>query len=144
MSSIMYTARCALKTNEEIEICSAYKNIQPFTKQLTKGFCRYTALSLRPFYFVHTCGVRVVFGDHRALGICKSLVCTESHGPLSLRFRHSHAVQIFLVSDLEMMRESQFLVRAAASCRSTLNPVRMFTPAIKSIGSLCSMYNHAR
>ena len=27
-------------------------------------------------YFVHACGVRVVFVDHGALGICKSLVCT--------------------------------------------------------------------
>ena len=42
---------------------------------MRKGFfpvC--TALSLRPFYFVHTCGVRVVFEDHGALAICKSLV----------------------------------------------------------------------
>ena len=44
--------------------------------------CLYTALSVRPLYFVHTCGVQVSFGDHGALGICKSLVCTANRGPL--------------------------------------------------------------
>ena len=44
--------------------------------------CPYTALSLRPFYFVHAFGVLVVFVDQGALGICKSPVCTENHGPL--------------------------------------------------------------
>ena len=48
----------------------------------------YAALSLPPFFFVHTCGVRVVLGDHGAPDICKSLVCTENHGPLC-------AVQLF-------------------------------------------------
>ena len=42
----------------------------------------YAALSLPPFFFVHTCGVRVVFGDNGALSICKSLLCTENPGPL--------------------------------------------------------------
>ena len=43
-----------------------------------------TTLSLRPFYLVlvHVCGVRVVFLDHGALGICNSSVCTYNHGPL--------------------------------------------------------------
>ena len=36
----------------------------------------HTTLSLRPFHFVHACGVPVVFVDHGALGICKSPVCT--------------------------------------------------------------------
>ena len=41
--------------------------------------------SLRPFYFVHACGVRIVFVDHGALGICKSPVCTLNHVPLCPR-----------------------------------------------------------
>ena len=35
MSLSIYTARCVLKTNEEIEICLAQKNILPLTKQLS-------------------------------------------------------------------------------------------------------------
>ena len=70
MSSI-YTACSVLKTNEEIEICSVYKNIWWWCD--ARRVCLHTALSLRPFYFVHTCGVRVVFGNHRALGIWKLL-----------------------------------------------------------------------
>ena len=35
-----------------------------------------TALSLRPFYFVHACGVRVLTLEHGALGICKWPVST--------------------------------------------------------------------
>ena len=36
--------------------------------------CLYTADALRPFHFIHECGVRVDFEDHGALGICESRV----------------------------------------------------------------------
>ena len=56
MSSSIYIARCVLKTNEEIKICSAYKNIAGRWCD-ARRVCLYTALSRRPFYFIHTCGV---------------------------------------------------------------------------------------
>ena len=87
MSSSIYTARCVLKTNEEIEICPAYEDVCPFTNQLTwcdtRRVCLCTALPLRPFYFVHACGVRAVLVGHGALGICASTMY------LSVRFIHS-------------------------------------------------------
>ena len=74
----LHSTPCVFKTNEEIEVCSAYKNIAGVMRRVRL----YTALSLRPFYFAHACGVRVVFGDQAALGIRKSLVCTKNRGPL--------------------------------------------------------------
>ena len=88
-----YTARGVRPTNEGIEICPAYKNKQPLTKQLIHSWCdarrmclcfqsqqdTTTALSLRPSYcmhFVYACGARVVFLEHGALGICNSSVCS--------------------------------------------------------------------
>ena len=84
MSSSTYTAHCVNeRSNRNLLGLQQYcwwcdaRRVRP-----------YTALSLLPFFFVHTCGVRVVFGDHGAVDICKSLVCTENHGPLC-------AVQLF-------------------------------------------------
>ena len=73
MSSSNYTARCALKTNEEIKICPVHqKYIQPLTKQFTvctrcydprKTIClyflsqcvTYNALYLRPLIAFRAC-----------------------------------------------------------------------------------------
>ena len=42
----------------------------------------YSPLSLRiSISPIHTCGARVVSADNGALGICKSLVSTETRGP---------------------------------------------------------------
>ena len=92
------------KTNQEIEICPAYKYMQPFTEQLS--WCDvactpplYTALSIRPFYFVHACGVRVAFVDHVELLAFASRQCAPRTTDLSVRFIHSHSVQFFLVNE---------------------------------------------
>ena len=97
MSSSNYTARCALKTNEEIKICPVHqKYIQPLTKQLSwRDARRKMPLFPVPLYFVHACSVRHVFVDHGALGICKSSVCTQNRGPLCPP--HSHFVQFLFV-----------------------------------------------
>ena len=89
MSSSSSTARCILETNEEIQICPAYENIQPLTalavcvmregfafiSNLNKMHCSFSLSFLR-MYFVDACGVRVVFLEHGALGIYKWSVCT--------------------------------------------------------------------
>ena len=69
MSSSIYTARCVLKTNEEIEICPTKYTIQPPTKQLklvscakdsplfpiSRSYNTNTALSLCPLHVFRTC-----------------------------------------------------------------------------------------
>ena len=55
MSSSTYTARCVLKTNEGMEICPAYKTVQPFTKQLSWCDVTCTLLPLSPPFRIRTC-----------------------------------------------------------------------------------------
>jgi len=65
---------------------------------MREGFACTLFFSLRPFYFFHTCGVRVVLGGHGALGICNSprTKFAPKTVDLSVRFSHSHLVQLFL------------------------------------------------
>ena len=75
----VYTARCSKNERRNQDLLGLQKYCWWCDAQRVR---LYTALSLFTFYFVHTCGARIVFGDHGALGICKSLVCTENRGPL--------------------------------------------------------------
>ena len=49
--------------------------------------------------YVHACGVRVVFLEHEALGICKSPVCTQNVGPSTTNTVNLSCVALFLVSE---------------------------------------------
>ena len=72
MSSIIYYSAClALKTNEEIEICPADKNVGRTIPKAAfiAGVMREGLPCTLLFLSVHACGVRVVFVDHGALGI---------------------------------------------------------------------------
>ena len=54
----------------------------PCTKQQTKYVPTRVHIKIStPSIYVHACGVRVVFLEHGALGICKSPVCTQNVGP---------------------------------------------------------------
>ena len=81
----VYTARCSKNERRNQDLLGLQKYCWWCDAQRVR---LYAALSLPPFFFVHTCGVRAVLGDHGAPDICKSLVCTENHGPLC-------AVQLF-------------------------------------------------
>ena len=84
-------ACCLLKTNEEIEFCPAKRKIQSQAAGDSRRICLYSfsnlttiqhyniLLSLSYLFFVSCIcarGVRVVFLEHGALGICTSSVCT--------------------------------------------------------------------
>ena len=71
--------------------------------------------SARPFYFVHACGVRVVFVDHGALGICKSPDCPPARS--AGRYSRNSTEESHLSSSTSSL-EPPALSRAvrAASC----------------------------
>lgn len=89
-----------LITNEDIELCPAYKNLWYHRSQaggvMLEGYAFIsiiimiyaTLLSISPFYFVRACGVRSVLG-HGALGICKSRhFASKTMETFSVRFIH--------------------------------------------------------
>ena len=88
------TSRCILDANEEIEICQARLKVQPHTSssQLVmleifaffasnldniQHYSLFPSLLFGTYEMMHACGVRVVFLEHGALGICKSSVVTK-------------------------------------------------------------------
>ena len=75
------SSRCVINTNERRNpnLLGPQKyRYNHSQRSLAEVVLFYTALSPRPFYFVHACGVRVVSVEHGALGICKSSVCTQT------------------------------------------------------------------
>ena len=99
MSSGIYTARCVLQTNEEIEICPAYKNVQPFTKQLSWcDVASYTALSLRALSISSMHAASGLFSWTMELLAFASRQFSPETMDLSVRFIRSHFGRFFLVS----------------------------------------------
>ena len=98
MSSSTYTARCVLKTKKS-KSAPPTKNTQPFTKQLIAGvMLPVHCSSLRLFYFVHACGVRVVFVRQWKLLAFASRQFAPKTMDLSAPFIQSRFAQFFLVS----------------------------------------------
>ena len=61
-------------------------------------YCPVHCSSPRPFYFVHACGVRVVFVEHGVLAFASGQFAPKTI-QLSVRFIHLRFVQFFLVSE---------------------------------------------
>ena len=105
MLSSIYTAPCVIKTNEEIDICSAYNIIQPLTKQC--GFANMFSLSkLRHHCFFSPCFFVCTSYMHAAAGLFSwrtehLAFARRQFAPeiVDLCPLHSHFVSLFLVSE---------------------------------------------